>query len=57
MPKKTVPDAPVEETKTDGEADVLEEGLLLDYITQKLIKETPKNSCASASPAPCSCRA
>src|ERR1700685_3694129 len=42
MPKKIAPEAPTEETKGDGPAEVLEEGLVLDYITQRLVKETPK---------------
>jgi type I restriction enzyme M protein len=42
MSNKTVADVPAEESKSGGGAEVLEEGLILDYITQLLVKEAPK---------------
>lgn len=43
MPKKPV-EPPTEEATAQDGADVMEEGLLLDYITQRLIKESPKEA-------------
>lgn len=42
MPKRKTDVDRTEETRASNESDVVEEGLLLDYITQKLVKETPK---------------
>ena len=42
MPKQPAPEAQTDETKNGGDTGILEEGLVLDYITQRLVKETPK---------------
>lgn len=42
MPKRPAPQESADETKSPGEMEVMEEGLVLDYITQRLVKETPK---------------
>lgn len=41
MPKKPA-EPPTDELTATEASDVLEEGLVLDYITQKLVKESPK---------------
>ena len=43
MPKKPV-EPPTDEAPAQDSADVMEEGLVLDYITQRLIKESPKEA-------------
>jgi type I restriction enzyme M protein len=43
MPKKVTPPPPEEPSAQDG-AEILGDGLILDYITQKVIKDTPKEA-------------